>query len=84
MKESKKETKDCPACDNDRVFYLDVNPLICDETGGMEASYTFDGVHLKAQYVLIWKEFLKENALVLRDEVLPFVEQTNESQIGTE
>lgn len=70
--------------DNDRVFYLDVNPLICDETGGMEASYTFDGVHLKAQYVLIWKEFLKENALVLRDEVLPFVEQTNESQMGTE
>lgn len=70
--------------DNDRVFYLDVNPLICDETGGMDASYTFDGVHLKAQFVLIWKEFLKENALVLRDEALPSVEQTNESQIETE
>lgn len=70
--------------DNDRVFYLDVNPLICDETGGMEPSYTFDGVHLKAQYVLIWKDFLKENALILRDDAVPSVEQTNESQVGTE
>lgn len=50
--------------DNERVFYLDVNPEICDETGGMEASYTFDGVHLKAQYIDIWKTYLKEHAIV--------------------
>ncbi len=50
--------------DNERVFYLDVNPEICDDTGGMEASYTFDGVHLKAQYIDIWKNFLKEHAVV--------------------
>lgn len=50
--------------DGKRIFYLDVNPEICDETGGMEASYTFDGVHLKAQYISIWKEFLKKNAVV--------------------
>ena len=48
-----------------RVYYLDVNPLICDETGGMEPSYTFDGVHLKAQYIPIWKDFLKQHAVVL-------------------
>ena len=42
-----------------RVYYLDVNPLICDDTGGMDPSYTFDGVHLKAQYIPIWKDFLK-------------------------
>lgn len=48
-----------------RVYYLDVNPLISDETGGMEPSYTFDGVHLKAQYIPIWKEFLKQRAVVL-------------------
>lgn len=51
--------------DNVRVFYLDVNPLICDDTGGMEPSYTTDGVHLKAQYIPIWKEFLKQHAVVL-------------------
>lgn len=50
--------------DNERIFYLDVNPEICDDTGGMEASYTFDGVHLKAQYIDIWKAYLKEHAIV--------------------
>lgn len=49
--------------DNKRIFYLDVNDLICDETGGMEPSYTFDGVHLKAQYIEIWKDYLKSHAI---------------------
>lgn len=53
--------------DNERIFYLDVNPEICDDTGGMIASYTFDGVHLKAQYIDIWKTYLKEHAVVRRD-----------------
>ena len=51
--------------DNDKVFYLDVNPLICDETGGMIASYTTDGVHLMAKYIEIWKDFLKNHAICL-------------------
>lgn len=50
--------------DNQRIFYLDVNPLICDETGGMAPSYTFDGVHLKAKYVELWKEFLKAHVVM--------------------
>ena len=49
--------------DNKNVFYLDVNPLICDEEGGVIANYTYDGVHLKAQYISIWKEFLKDNGV---------------------
>lgn len=51
--------------DNVKVFYLDVNPLICDETGGLTASYTFDGVHLKAKYIDIWKDYLKSHAILL-------------------
>lgn len=51
--------------DNVNVFYLDVNPLVCDETGGMISSYTFDGVHLKAKYFEIWKEYLKSHAISL-------------------
>lgn len=51
--------------DGEHVFYLDVNPVICDEGGGMEEAYTYDGVHLKAQYVGLWKDFLKSHALVL-------------------
>lgn len=54
--------------DNERIFYLDANPLICDDTGGMEPSYTFDGVHLKAQYIDIWKNYLKEHAIDLDGE----------------
>lgn len=49
--------------DDRKIFYLDVNPYICDETGGMVASYTYDGVHLKAQYIPVWLNFLKEHAV---------------------
>lgn len=52
--------------DNRRIFYLDVNPLVCDETGGLVASYTFDGVHLKAKYIEIWKDYLKSHAIWLK------------------
>lgn len=51
--------------DNEKVFFLDVNPLVCDDTGGMIASYTTDGVHLKAKYIEIWKDFLKTHAICL-------------------
>jgi len=49
--------------DNVSIYYLDVNPLICDDTGGMISSYTSDGVHLKAKYIDIWKQFLMEHAV---------------------
>lgn len=49
--------------DNQKIFYLDVNPYVCDETGGMVPEYTFDGVHLKAKYIDIWKDFLKTHAI---------------------
>ena len=51
--------------DNQIYFYLDFNPVICDETGGMRQEYTTDGVHLKGKDIPIWKEFLKEHAVVL-------------------
>lgn len=49
--------------DNEKVFFLDVNPEICDESGGMNPEYTFDGVHLKAKYIQIWKDYLKSHAI---------------------
>ena len=51
--------------DNVRVYYLDVNPVLCDEHGYLESSYTSDGVHLKAKYIPLWKEFLKQHTVVL-------------------
>ena len=49
--------------DDQTIFYLDVNSVVCDETGGLNPEYTFDGVHLYAQYIHIWKEYLMEHAV---------------------
>lgn len=49
--------------DNKKIFYLDVNPLVCDDTGGLIKEDTFDGVHLKAAYIDIWKQFLMDHAI---------------------
>lgn len=50
--------------DNETIFYIDVNEVVCDKTGGMDKTYTFDGVHLKAEHIPIWKEFLMKHAIV--------------------
>lgn len=51
--------------DNRRIFYLDVNPLVVDDTGGLNPDFTYDGVHLKGKHLEIWKNFLKEHAVLL-------------------
>lgn len=53
--------------DGERIFYLDVNEAVTDETGGLVSEYTFDGVHLKAAYVDIWKNYLLEHAIQLEE-----------------
>lgn len=49
--------------DGQRVFYLDVNSVVCDESGGLNPEYTFDGVHLYAQHIHIWKEYLMSHGI---------------------
>lgn len=51
--------------DNGRdTFYLDINSVVCDDNGCLNAEYTFDGVHLYAQYVPLWTDYLKTHAIV--------------------
>lgn len=50
--------------DDETIFYLDVNEAVCGEDGAMVSDYTHDGVHLKAQYLSLWKEYLKTHAVV--------------------
>lgn len=50
--------------DNKRVFYFDMNPTVVDEQGALNAQYSFDGIHLKAEYIQIWKDFLYTNGVV--------------------
>lgn len=49
--------------DNQQIFFLDVNPCVCDDSGGLVSEYTFDGVHLKAAYIDIWKQFLMDHTI---------------------
>lgn len=50
--------------DDKQVFYLNVNEAVCDEDGNLFEDYTHDGIHLKAQYLTIWKDYLCENAVI--------------------
>lgn len=44
--------------DNRTIFYLDVNDLFCDESGALNPELSNDGVHLYAQHIALWKEYL--------------------------
>lgn len=48
--------------DNQSIYWLDVNPAVCDENGYLIDEYTFDGVHLQAKYISIWVDWLEEHA----------------------
>ena len=50
--------------DNTHIFWLDANSTLCDDNGFLLASYTFDGVHLKAKYIPAWTEWLKSHAII--------------------
>lgn len=45
------------------VFYIDVNEVICDETGGLRADLTFDNLHLYGSKYGIWVDFLKTRGI---------------------
>ena len=47
--------------DGSTVFYLDVNPIFCDEDGNLISSYTFDDTHPYGKYYALWADWLREN-----------------------
>lgn len=49
--------------DDEKVFFLDMNSMVCDDTGGLDPQYTYDGVHLKGKDIQIWKDYLKTHAI---------------------
>lgn len=44
--------------DNQQIFYIDVNEVVCDEEGNLISEYTFDQIHLLGVYCDLWKQFL--------------------------
>ena len=45
------------------IFYLDMNPDVCDENGNLLPELTSDGIHLKASGYEKWHEFLLHHAI---------------------
>lgn len=50
--------------DNQTIFYIDVNEVVCDEEGNLTADYTFDQIHLLGVYNDLWKQFLMTRGVV--------------------
>lgn len=45
------------------IFYLDMNECVDDGNGGVIGDYSFDGVHLKAEYYKLWTEWMKAHGV---------------------
>ena len=50
--------------DNRKIFYIDVNEVVTDETGNLNPAYTYDEVHLLGKYYSIWTDFLLKHGIV--------------------
>lgn len=49
--------------DNEQIFYIDINEVVCDEEGNLSADYTFDQLHLLGVYNDLYKQFLLEHGV---------------------
>lgn len=48
------------------VVYIDPNEVLTDENGFLHSEFTSDGVHLKAYYIELWKQYLMAHAVLNR------------------
>ena len=46
------------------IFYIDINDSTLCKDGALISDYTWDQVHIKAQYYSVWKEFLLDHAII--------------------
>ena len=49
------------------IFYIDINPYVCDDSGDLIPEMSGDGIHLKASAYEEWDRFLMENAVVISE-----------------
>ncbi len=50
--------------DNQSIYYIDANEVVCDEAGNLQESYTFDEIHLLGVYNEVVKQFLLDHGVV--------------------
>ena len=46
------------------AYYLDLNEVVCGTDGALIPDMTSDGIHLKAKYMELWKNYLMAHAIV--------------------
>ncbi len=51
--------------DNIKIFYIDMNEVVCDYQGNLRDDLTFDNLHLYASKYNIWVDFLKTKGIAL-------------------
>ena len=49
---------------DEHVYYLELNEVFTDEYGNLPEGYSFDGVHIAASSMQIWKDYLKTHAII--------------------
>lgn len=64
---NERNAKIATLADQQNIFYIDLNTVLDDESGRLNEAYTFDGVHLKASDIGLWKSFLLEHAIQKTD-----------------
>ena len=46
------------------TFYIDINQSSLCENGALIPEFTWDQIHIKAQYYTVWKDFLLDHGIV--------------------
>ncbi len=49
---------------NDYIYYLDINEVLIDSNGYLNADYTSDGIHLGGGSLSLWEDYLYSHAIV--------------------
>ena len=48
-----------------KAYFLDAGPFLSDADGNLRPEMTGDGIHLKPEYMKLWKEYLFEHGIVI-------------------
>ena len=49
-----------------KAYFLDAGPVLSDLEGNLKPEMTSDGIHLKPEYMKIWRQYLCEHAIVIQ------------------
>ena len=48
-----------------KAYFIDAGPALSDAEGNLRPEMTSDGIHLKPEYMKLWRDFLCEHGVVI-------------------